>query len=103
MARSGRVASRVAKPTTTSAEHESSNVALIAAAISGGSSGTMYSSRNSAIVVLQLAIFVSPELQNTEAMATRNISWRIDGGKRSNRAMAWWGQTARLVRWRNVA
>jgi len=31
----------------------------------------MYSSRNSAMVVSQLAIFVSPELQNTAAMATR--------------------------------
>ncbi len=71
MARSGKVASRVAEPTTIRAEHESSKVVLITAAIPGSSSGTMYSSRNSTIVVSQLAIFVSPELQNTAAMATR--------------------------------
>src|ERR1700758_4798351 len=82
MPRSGRVASRVAKPTTISTEHESSKVALITEAISGGKIGTMYSLRNSATVVSQLAIFVSPELQNTSAMATRNISWRIESGKR---------------------
>src|SRR5260221_11496052 len=89
MPTSGKVASRVAKPMAINAEHESSNVALITAATAGGSSGTMYSSRNSAMVVSQLAIFVNPELQNTAAMATRNVSWRIEGGKQSRRAIAW--------------
>jgi hypothetical protein len=38
--------SRVAKPMTISAEHQSSNVALITAPPSGGSSRMMHSSRN---------------------------------------------------------
>src|ERR1700739_1869280 len=87
MPSSGRVASRVARPTMISTEHESSKVALITAAISGGSSGTMYSSRNSTTVVSQLAIFVSPELQNTAAMVIRNISCRTEEGKRLNKAI----------------
>ena len=86
--RSGKVASRVAEPATIRAEHESSKVALITAAIPGSSSGTMDSPRNSTIVVSQPAIFVSPELRNTAAMATRNISWTVGSGKGSSKAAA---------------
>ncbi|MGC2525344.1 MAG: hypothetical protein WA417_22300 [Stellaceae bacterium] len=60
MPSSGRLASRVAKPRNISDEQESSKVALITAAISGGGSGTMYSSPNSAMVIRQPATLVIP-------------------------------------------
>jgi hypothetical protein len=65
------VASRVAKPRIISTEHESSKIALIAAAIPGGSTDTVYSSWNSTTVVFQLAISVSRELQKTAARQFR--------------------------------
>src|SRR6185312_16924417 len=86
MPMSGRVARRVKRPRTSSTGMLSSVVAASVAAISGGSSGTRYSSRNSTTVVCQLAILVSPECQNTDATLMRNRSCSRLKGKRSRRA-----------------
>src|SRR2546422_8038610 len=61
-----------------STEQPSSNVAAIRAAISGATTGTLYSSANSWTVSSQLAILVSPAFTNTLATARRNSTWTID-------------------------
>src|SRR5690348_4937472 len=86
MASIGKVASRDASPRTRSTGQVSSIAAASDAATSGGSNGTLYSSRKSTIVVCQLAILVNPEFQNTAAIAKRKINCSTPNGKRSRRA-----------------
>src|SRR5262245_58065355 len=81
----GSVARRAARPKTRRREHPISTVDAIAAATSGGSTGTLYSSRNSASVVSQLATFMRPALRKTPAIAKRKRSWWIDNGNRPSR------------------
>jgi hypothetical protein len=56
----GSVASRVASPNMSSTGQVNSTEAASVVASSGGSSGTLYSSRNSTMVVCQLASLVRP-------------------------------------------
>src|SRR5712691_4973465 len=85
--RSGRVASRVASPAMRSSEQPISNVAGIRAAISGGTTRTLYSSANSWTVSSQLAILLSPAFRNTLAIARRNRAWTIETGDRPRKAV----------------
>ena len=50
-------------------------VDVIAAANSGGSTGTLYSSRNKATVISQLRTLSRPARRKTPAIAQRNRSW----------------------------
>src|SRR2546427_10945085 len=70
-----------------STEQPSSNVVAIRAAISGGTTGTLYSSANSWTVSSQLAILVRPAFMNTLAAARRNSTWTMDVGKRPRRSV----------------
>src|SRR6266581_6956878 len=72
MARSTAAAGRVNKPSTSNTGVVSSIVAAIYATTSGGSTGTLYSSTNSATAVSQFASLVIAEFQNTVAIARRS-------------------------------
>src|SRR5438067_828280 len=78
----GSVARRVPRPRIRKVEQPSSNVVDIAAARSGESTGTLYSSWKSCTVSAQLASLVSAPLTNTAAMARRNRSWITGSGNR---------------------
>src|SRR5438093_107701 len=110
MPSSGSVARREARPKIRSVEQPSSNVVPRAAAISGGTTGTLYSSRNSATVVSQLAIFVSPAFRNALPTARRKSSCWSERGKRpssaSTLASRWWSggvvirdMAVEVIRW----
>src|SRR2546427_8666671 len=79
----GSVAIRVPSPTRISAEQPTSNVAVSVAASTGGNTGTRYSSRKSAPVGSQLAIFVSPacrkrsEEHTSELQSQSNLVCRL--------------------------
>src|SRR2546422_2840357 len=81
------VASRIARPAMRSTEQPSSNVVAIRAAISGATTGTLYSSANSWTVSSQLAILLSPAFRNTLAIARRNRAWTIETGNRPRKAV----------------
>ena len=70
---SGNVASRVARPAIRSSEQPISSVVAMRAAISGASTGTLYSSVKSCTVSSQLAILFRPAFRKTLAIARRNI------------------------------
>src|SRR4029453_17167185 len=86
MPRSGSVARRVARPSTSRRENPNSKVPDIIAAISGGNTGTWYSSAKSWTVSIQLAVLVRPPLRKTAAMARRNKSWRSGSGRGGKKA-----------------
>src|SRR5262245_35928735 len=87
MPRSGSVASREASPKSRSSEQPISMLEAITAATSGGSTGTLYSSRKRATVVSQLATLFRPAFRNTPAIAIRNRSWWTVSGKRPSHAV----------------
>src|SRR5213594_3438929 len=71
MPRSIAAVGRVNNPNTSSTGVVSSMLTVTYAKISGGTSGTLYSSANSATAVSQFASLVMAEFQNTVATARR--------------------------------
>src|SRR6266852_2085873 len=79
---------RRARSATRSSEQPIPNVAAMRAAISGASTGTLYSSVKSCTVSSQLATLSSPAFRKTPAIANLNIHWTIAIGKRPRRALS---------------
>src|SRR5213596_3565299 len=91
MPRSIAAVGRVNNPNTSSTGVLSSMLTVTYAKISGGISGTLYSSTNSATAVSQFASLVMAEFQNTVATARRKgMARRLYGtasSERNTRAM----------------